>query len=395
MKIGYFATYFPYNDLLDDPEYYQRYAHGGTEVVAYNLAIGIRQRGHEVKVFTTSIDSHVLIEEYKKVTIYRYDTFFKYKSGKISLSLLIDPLKYDLDIIHAHISEPGIESAALKYVKKKKKPFIITLHGDPQENSESFIKRLYISFYTKHKLPKILSCADLIISPSRNYVDESRFLGKYKHKIRVITHGINVEQFQIKDSREECRKKLNIPVNKHIVLFVGHLGPYKGPHVLIETLPEVIKHVPDTMVLFAGSGEMKSNLKKLSEKIGVSKHVRFEGFIKESLKPLYYKSADVFVLPSINTLEIFGIVNLEAMASGLPVIASNLCGISEIIEDGKSGLLVPPSDVNALTNSIIYLLEDENLRKKMSANAIKRAKGYSWAKVAEETERVYREVLLR
>jgi len=392
MKIGYFSTFFPYIDLLDNLDYYVRYVHGGTEVVAYNLAVSMAQRGHKVLVFTTSINSHNSVEVRNGVNIHRYRAIFKYKSGRISLNMVMDPLRYNLDVVHAHISEPGIEFAVLNYIKKKKIPFILTLHGDPQKSYGLPASELYLFFY-KHLLDKMLRCANLIVSPSRYYMNESKFLRKYKNKIRIVPHGIDVKKFSIRESPDGCREKLSIPKDKYILLYMGHLAPYKGPHILIKALDEVVKHTRDVIVIFAGGGKMENELKKLAQKVGVANNVRFEGFVKESLKPFYYKSADIFILPSINLLEMFGIVNLEAMVCGLPVISSKLGGIPEIVKNGKNGLLVPPSNVDALSNATVYLLENENLRRRMGKLGAKIASEYSWNRIAERMEKIYKEVL--
>jgi Glycosyltransferase len=108
---------------------------------------------------------------------------------------------------------------------------------------------------------------------------------------------------------------------------------------------------------------------------------------------LYYKAADVFCLPSTMSTESFGIVNLEAMACGVPIVASKIGGIPDVVKDGENGLLVPPWDSEALADVIIYLLENEDIREKMGNIGREKVEGYSWARIAEETEKVYKEVL--
>lgn len=126
---------------------------------------------------------------------------------------------------------------------------------------------------------------------------------------------------------------------------------------------------------------------------GIYEHVKFAGFVKEELKPLYYKASDIFVLPSTRKHESFGIVNLEAMACGLPIVASKIGGVPDIVKDGENGLLVPPRDSEALADAIIYLLENEDVRRKMSKRGREMVKNYSWDKIAEQYEEVYEEVL--
>lgn len=113
------------------------------------------------------------------------------------------------------------------------------------------------------------------------------------------------------------------------------------------------------------------------------------GFVEDGLKPLYYKAADVFILPSTMNTESFGIVNLEAMACGVPIVASNIGGIPDIVKDGENGLLVQPKNTEALANAIIYLLENEDMKKKLGLNGKMKVKNYSWEKIAEKTEAIY------
>lgn len=391
MKINYFITHFPYKDHFDNAEYFTRYKYGGAELAAYYLALEMAKR-NEVNVFTTSINSKDSFEEYDGINVHRYGTKFRIEKGNVSPRLFTKPLSYDADIIHAHFSTPPGEIAGARCAKKKKVPFVLTYHGDWQESFGGFARRTALSFYNKHLLDKVLSRANVIISPSEYYINESRFLGKYRDKIVVIPNGINVEDFSVSYSKEECREKLGLPLDKNIILFVGNLIPYKGPDVLVKAMQMIAKEVPDAELVFVGSGEMRNALEKLAEKIGIKNHLKFTGFVEESLKPLYYKAADVFCLPSVMSTESFGIVNLEAMACSVPIVASKLGGIPDVVKDVENGLLVTPRDSEALADAIVYLLENEDVREKMGKNGREKVEDYSWGRIAEMTERVYEDV---
>ena len=218
-------------------------------------------------------------------------------------------------------------------------------------------------------------------------------MGRYKDKVVVIPNGINIEDYKIPYSKEECRRKLGLPLDKNIVLFVGNLILYKGPNVLIRAIPKIVKKVPNTLFIFVGKGKMRNELEKLANKLGIRNHVRFTGFVEECLKPFYYKSADIFCLPSVMSTESFGIVNLEAMACGIPIVASRIGGVPDVIKDGENGLLVPPKYVNSLASSIIYLLENEGVRRKMGKNAKEIVKNFTWNKVAKMVRKLYKFVL--
>jgi glycosyltransferase involved in cell wall biosynthesis len=389
MKIGYFVTYFPYIDREYNMDYSKRYVHGGAEDVAYNLATKMMQKGHEVDIFTTSINSKESIEKYESMNIHRYGTNFRFEGGNIAFKIFRDPLKYQVEIVHVHHYLSVAPLAAMRYSKKEKIPLVLTYHGDGQESVGGVIHRMGITFYNNHLLNRILSSANVIISPSEYYINESRFLGNYREKIVVIPNGIDPRNFDVPYTKEDCRKRLGLPLHSNIILFVGKITSYKGPDVLVRAMPEIIKNVPDTELVFVGSGELKGKLEELSNKLGIFENVKFTGFVDERLKPLYYKAADVFCLPSTLNTEVFPIVLLEASASGLPMVTSDLNTFKCIIEEGYNGLFTKRGDENNLADAIIYLLENEEVRNKMGKNARKKVEDYSWEKIAEETERVY------
>lgn len=394
MKIGYFVGHFPYTNLLNNPDKYQyikRYNHDGGVAAAYNLTINMEKRGHEIKVFTTSITSVDSVEKHENIKVYRYGTNLKFETVNVSFNLLKKPLKYEVDIAHVHSVNPIAELAALKYAKSKGIPVIVTYHGDPQESFGGLARRVAVNFYIKFLLNKILSDANIIISPSKYFLGNSRFLNKYKDKIVIIPNGVNISDFSVPYAKEECKRIVRLEGN--IILFVGRLDQRKGPEVLIKAFVKVVKHIPNAKLVFVGAGPLKAKLDNLSKSLSVNNRVKFAGFIKDYEKPLYYKSADIFVLPSIMNSEIFGIVNLEAMASGTPIIASNIGGIPDVVEDGKEGLLFPPNDPKALAKAIIRLLTDQELRDKISEQASKKVKNFSWEKIAEKTEKIYKQVL--
>lgn len=381
MKICYFITHFPYKNKASN----KNYPIGGAETVVENLTNVLAQKGHEISIFTTSASSKDKVEEYNDITVYRYGTNFKVASGKFSLSLLKGPLKYPTDLVHVHVSVPMGDIAGFLYAKKKNKPLIVTTHLDVGSYKGVIIKSFYY-LYCK-LITKLLSRADTIISPSEYYINEAGVSEKYRNKIVVIPNGINIEDFDVPYSKEECREKLALSSPERILLCVGNLEPRKGFDILLKAMPKILKNVQDTKLVFVGNGIMSDVLKSLADNLGIFEHIKFAGFVDESKKVLYYKSADIFVHPSI--YEIFGIVNLEAMACGVPIVASKVGGIPDVVKNGENGLLVPPRDSEALADAIIHLLENEDIRVKMGKNGRKKVENYSWKRIAEETEKLY------
>ncbi|HEX77686.1 MAG TPA: glycosyltransferase family 4 protein [Dehalococcoidia bacterium] len=393
MKIGYFIGCFPYKDSLDDSGYFKRYIHAGQEVVAYYLARGMARRGHQIDCFTTSIDSKDSLESYDNLNIHRYGTQFRIATGTISLKLLFKPLQHEVEIVHAHSPNPHSDLAAWWYSIRMKRPLVITYHGDLLEGFGGSLRWASLTFYNKVLLPIFLSHAKLIILPSEHYIDESRYLRKYQHKITVIPNGVNIQDMEIPCSKGESRKQLGLPADASVLLFVGKLSPYKGPDVLIRSLPLIIERVPHVKLVIAGSGFMQKDLEGLVSQLGIEEHVRLAGFVEESVKLLYYKAADVFVLPSTQTSEVFPVVLLEASAARLPMVVSDLQTFKCIIEDGYNGIVTQRGNVEGLARAISNLLQNPDIRSRMAENARKHVERFSWDGIAEESENVYQRIV--
>lgn len=383
MRIGYFFAEFPYKTQSSE-----LYAYSGASVVVYKLVVKMADMGNEVDVFTTSVNSKDSKEVYKNITIYRYGTNFRMLNRNISLNMLFKPLKHDEDVIHVHAGGSPLDFASLLYMKRKNKPLILTYHGDVIPSHNSPLHKLGIYFYNR-LVEKLLSSANVIISPSEYYINESKFLKNYEDKIIVIPNGIDIEDFDIPYSKVECKKRLGISLNENIILFLGALHPIKGPDILIKATPKIIEEFPNTKLILVGIGPMRKELEKLSTQFRIEDHVKFAGFVEENLKPLYYRAADVFCLPSTMSTEVFPITLLEASASGLPMIVSDLQTFNCMIKDGYNGIFTKRGNEESLANGIIHLLDNADMGKRMGRNARKKVENYSWKRVAEETERVY------
>jgi glycosyltransferase involved in cell wall biosynthesis len=393
MKIGYFIGHFPYIDLVNTPDYIKDYAHGGTEIAAYNLAVQMAKRGNDIDVFTTSINSKNSIEIYPHMRVHRHATSFKIASANASFKLIYKPLNYDLDVVHAHSPIPYSDLPALMYAKRKKVPFLLTYQFDGQETGGSFMRNTGVSIYNKVFINRVLDSAEVIIATTRSYAQESPFLKNYLDKIVVIPNGINIEEVTTTLTKEESRTNLGLPIKTKIILFFGSLVPYKGPDILLKAFKVIKNEFPEVKLIFAGRGQMLVELRDMAKKFDLDDDVIFLGFVEDEKKALYYKSADIFCLPSTNMAESFGIVNLEAMASGIPIVGSNLGGIPDIIKEGENGLLAKPCDYQSLANALLMLLKDNDLRQKMGNNGRKMVTDYSWDKIAKETEELYKNLL--
>jgi glycosyltransferase involved in cell wall biosynthesis len=388
LKIGYFITHFPYKEQFVNYKYINNYVCGGGEIAAYKLAINMARRGHDVNIFTTAIDSKDYIEEYDCLRIYRYGSNFNIGNSHISFKLIYKPVMFDLDVIHAHhTTAPGV-IAALNYCKRKSKRLIVTHHGfERYDGNGSLFRRFFVYLNAKYLVDIFFDKADIVISPSKGFIDESIHLKKYENKLKIIPNGINENDFVITDSKQDCRKKLGLPANTKIILFMGSLVPQKGPDILLKAIPLVKKIINNVYVIFGGQGEMLKKLVDIANQLNICNNVNFVGYVTDNLKKYYYKASDIFVLPSFT--EAFPLVLLEASAAGLPLVVSDLTTFHDIITNGANGLITKRGDEKALADNILKLLNDEPLCRLMGNNAQYILKKYDWDSVALLTEDIY------
>lgn len=387
MKIGYFSSKFPYDSFYPD------YVCGGSVNATYSLVKEMVKLNHDIKIFSTSKDFNDQYENSERIEIYRYGSQFNLFSSNISLGLFFKPFKYDVDLVHLSFDIPPGPFAGYRYAKKKNLPLVVTYHGDWEGSYGNLFRRMGVTLNNKLIVDKILSYAEIIISPSKRYAESSIHLKKYMDKINVIPNGVNLEEFQIDYSKEECRKKLDLPLEKNILLFFGYLSPYKSPEILLKAFARILLNHPDTLLLYAGSGEMMDELKIMSKKLKIEKNVKFAGFIGTDMRPFYYKASDIFCLPSTMSTECYPLAILESMASNLPVVSSEIGGIPDIIQNNINGLLFPPKNLDLLVKNISFLLENKKARETFSKNAESKIIKYSWENIAKTTERVYQKII--
>ena len=389
MRIGYFVGHFPYEDPRENKKgrYYRGI--GGASLVAFNLATSMAKRGHEVSVFTTSNCRNYHVENYQDIVIYRYGTSLRIASTSLSFNLFSKSHQHKVDVVHAHGGNPMAESAALRYARMTRLPLILTYHGDHIPYGGPIV-RIGALFSLHYISPKILGEARVIICPSQYYIGTSRLLSQFIDKVVVIPNGVKLDEFDIPDSREDCRHRLALSVNDHIILFVGMLYRYKAPDVLVRMMPKIVEGIPTAKLILVGTGPIRDELEGLCKQLGVDKHVTFAGYIADNFeKALYYRAADVLVLAS--RTEVFPMVLLEASASGLPMVVNDLPTYRCIIDDGYNGVIAKGNNENDLAHAIIHLLKNPSLRHKMGGNARKKASDFAWDSIAAQTEEVYRE----
>jgi D-inositol-3-phosphate glycosyltransferase len=215
--------------------------------------------------------------------------------------------------------------------------------------------------------------------------------GADPERVTVVPCGVDTLRFRPM-KRDRVRCKLDLPADEPIVLFVGRIEPLKGIDVAVRAVAQL--PTPARLLVVGGDGQdagRKDALLELASEFGVAGRVTFLDAIPHADLPLYYNAADVCVVPSY--YESFGLVALEAMSCGLPVVASRVGGLKETVIDGHTGYLVPWRCADSFAERLGLLLSDETLRRRMGREARREAERFRWSEVAAQVEDVYHELV--
>lgn len=299
------------------------------------------------------------------------------------------------DVVHLHYPFYGAaEPIALASLRRGFPPIVLTFHMDA--TAEGLKGRLF-DLHRKCLQPMILSRAKKILVSSRDYAEHASLakLGSSEKTVE-IPFGVDTKRFypRVGDHvGSPLRAQMNIPHDVPVLLFVGGLDRahiFKGLPVLLDALPALSK--PWHLVV-VGSGELKASFEATAEMLGCRHNVHFAGAVGDEELPEYYRLADIHVFPSTSRAEAFGIVALEAAASGIPTIASDLPGVRTVVANERTGLLAPPGNPTELAKAIDDLLLHRERREAFGNQARARAeKEYAWDVLMDRLVRVYEEV---
>ncbi|RJO61492.1 MAG: glycosyltransferase family 1 protein [Dehalococcoidia bacterium] len=284
----------------------------------------------------------------------------------------------EFDIVHWH----GLwsDSAFAAYSRRiSSAKLVFTNH------SSMFLE--FFSNKLKCKFIKVfLTKPDICIAPSVELADKYKSVFKHVNTI-FISNGVDLKTFGSPSDKLKARLTLGLPKEGIIVACPRRLCQKNGVHYLLKAIPYVPENQRPLFVV-AGDGPMASDLKNLAETLKVTKHVRFVGAIPYDKMPIFYAASDFAVIPSL--LEATSLAALEAMAGGLPVIASAVGGLNDLLENNDAGILVPPANSQVLATAITSLTTNSDSRKRMSVSAKNFALKYSWDEVALQTENAYK-----
>ena len=296
------------------------------------------------------------------------------------------------DIVHVHV--PAF-SFLRSVAGKIKQPLVVTYHCDVTVSEKYFgvpVPQWLVPLFegaNNAYARMLLAKADTIYNTTETYASSSPVMKNVPH--RVIPIGI------FSDKIDEIQKKLSLTPDKknsRQILFLGRLAGNKGCDYLVKAMPKVLAKYPDTKLVICGDGEEKAHILDLVTQLNVGPAITFLGTATfDKLVELYYTSI-AYIFPSINRLEAFGIVQLEAMANYTAIVASDIPGPNAVMDVGKSGLLVPKQDPDALADAICQILADPEKAKAMGRYGRQQVETkYNWKTIVQQVIGIYQELL--
>lgn len=306
--------------------------------------------------------------------------------------LAVSPLnlfREDYDVVHCNFPSPYLSALFSWFGKVRGIPTVLTWHNDlPKVTSAAGL------LVTAHNLfsPCYLNYYTRIIATTEVYARTSYILQRYKQKVRVVPNGVDTVRFSPALDGRQIREMHRLQ-GKTVALFVGALTQwhaYKGVGDLISAFKVASAQNPDLRLLVVGRGSLLPSLLRLVSTLSLEEKVIFAGAASDELLPRYYAACDFAILPSRDRSEGFGLVLLEAMASGRPVIGSMVGGITDVIRQGETGILVEPNESAALVDAIVRMSNDPDLRRQMGKRARAYAEKHDWTENVRLVETVYR-----
>ncbi len=367
--------------LMPDFPYPKRVNIRGSRRYIENLAISLKEMGNDVKIITTLDHGYKKYDYYNGIPIHRV-VDSKFLFGKYGKILYLNYITFGLNLLKrknfrfycdSDIIILPIAFLFTRFFKIKKIPVIsVCFHYNIIKSLKNYLTTPFLHNMRKHQF-KIHKNVLTISNSSKN--DIIKHYGIIKKYVKVIPAGININKFNPDNFSKEIRDKFG---NK-ILLWSGSIVERKKLPVLLKAMPHVINEFPDTNLIIIGKGPLLSYCKQLSNSLGIQKYISFLGFVEDNELIKYYASSDIYVFTSEH--EGFGIVILEAMASGIPVICTDKPPMSEIIENG--GKTFRLNDSKDLAKKIIKLLNNREELKEYSKNALQIAKKYEWENIAK------------
>ncbi len=390
---------------------------GGMNVYVRELTRQLGRMGVHVDVFTRSQDEHVPhilhdlgygnrvvhVPAGPEVPLPKQELASYLPEFVAGIQSFAAEKHIDYDLIHSHYWLSGLAGQALKEAWGK--PLIHMYHTlGVMKNRVARTKAEMEGEYRIAGERQVLLAADRIVAATLAEQAQLQFLYQAdERKIVIIPPGVDTCHFY-PIPPDEAREAIGMPGSSCLILFVGRIEPLKGIETLIRAMASMkqegaLRHCPQGLAIIGGDPQASpkmmnaemARLQALCKELGLEDMILFLGKRGQDTLPYYYSAAEVLVMPS--HYESFGMVALEAMACGTPVVASQVGGLAFLVQDGITGFVVPNDDPEALGESLTRLIEDPELRRKMGAQAAAYAQDYAWDRIAARIQALYAEVL--
>lgn len=342
--------------------YFQPHKSGLT-VYAVQQAQALAALGHQVTVLTSQYDPALPpIEEQAGVRIVRLPVAFRLSKGVIMPSMpgVAWRLIQSADVVNLHV--PQVDAALVAVLAKwQHKPIVLTYHCDLKMPSGLINRASGWAAQLANTISAKL--ADVIIHNTRDFAEHSDFLKSYLDKLEVIKTPIAMPQVSDQEI-QAFKQRFHVQPGQRIIGMAARLATEKGVEFLVEAMPAVIARFPTARTLFMGDYEHVFGEKEYREKLlpliaDLGDHWTFLGVLSDAQKAAFFESCEVLVLPSINSTESFGMVQIEAMICGTPVVASDLPGVRQPVQTTGVGKIVSPQDSDQLADAVIEILRSE------------------------------------
>ncbi|MFC1725337.1 glycosyltransferase [candidate division KSB1 bacterium] len=362
--------------ILHIGKYYYPFK-GGIETVTKEICETLKHE-FEFTVLVSNSDKTEKVETINEIKVIRIPCYGKISNMPVSISFLKWLKRLDFDLIHVHMPTPLAELSCL--LSNTNKKIIASYHSEMYKRGSILYKPFQKRFLRK---------VSRILAATKNHYIYSKVLQDFMEKVEVIPYSINENKFRDKANMVNPFSNLE---NSFNILYVGRLTEYKGVNYLIESMKYVDA---GSIIHIVGTGKLENEYKSLVSRLKIEDRIIFHGEVDNDKLLGYYKYCDAVVLPSIDVGEAFGIVQLEGMASGKPVINTSLKSGAPLVSiNNETGLTVPPKDARALADAIMKLKNDPALADKFGKNGIERiSKFFSKEKIMGEYRELYYSLL--
>jgi glycosyltransferase involved in cell wall biosynthesis len=382
--------------LIAGPTFYPNV--NGASYFTQRLAHYLNKRGHSVLVIAPSRFLHHETYKLNGVSVLGIRSFSIFINGvRIAQSFFIKNTiqkiikEFSPDIIHLQ-SHLAFSNTIIKVAKELGIPVVGTNHFMP-ENLTHYLhlpKKIeaYIIRLAWNDFRRVFEKLNAVTAPTETGAQILTKIG-LKKPISSISNGIDLEIFNNKNNSDYLRKKYHLP-NKPTLMYLGRLDKEKYVDFLLKAFAIATKKI-DAHFVTAGFGAEEANLKKLVTDLGIEKSVTFTGFVPDKDKPNLYRVADCFLIAG--TVELQSIATMEAMASGLPIIAVNAMALPHLVKHGKNGFLFQEGQTESVAKHIVSIFSDKELRNKMSEESLKIIEEHDINKIIKKYESLYQKAI--